>query len=296
MKYRFRETTITGLLESQWWEKSPVELTREWDTFQVPLDAEASGPTESAHRGGPAVPTAGVRHDSAQSRGGAVVSNIRRDSGVAVRPHLVRDSTPPPEKVDSCSRGRACAVLVDSCDLETASWLGGGSAQHRAIHVGPGRPPLRDDRWPLLDLGRYGEDLHARSSDEHEVIARSLLQSRARSGNRQADSSRVAFRSVTESRSDTMPLFWRPPRASAHGAVIAAEAVVYRDVPPYAIVRGNPAQVVGFVHPKSVIEELLVSRWWETTAAEGAVRRDCPTVRWRHEDETAARTSGSTKA
>jgi virginiamycin A acetyltransferase len=51
------------------------------------------------------------------------------------------------------------------------------------------------------------------------------------------------------------------------GAAIAPGAVVYRDVPPYAIVQGNPAQVIGFRYPKNVIEELLASRWWEKTAA-----------------------------
>jgi virginiamycin A acetyltransferase len=53
-----------------------------------------------------------------------------------------------------------------------------------------------------------------------------------------------------------------------HGAVIAPGAVVYRDVPPYAIVQGNPGQVVGFCYPKNVIDEILVSRWWEKSADE----------------------------
>jgi virginiamycin A acetyltransferase len=47
------------------------------------------------------------------------------------------------------------------------------------------------------------------------------------------------------------------------GAVIAAGAVVNKDVPPYAVVVGNPARVVRFRFPKEVIDQLLASRWWE---------------------------------
>jgi acetyltransferase-like isoleucine patch superfamily enzyme len=57
-------------------------------------------------------------------------------------------------------------------------------------------------------------------------------------------------------------------RSVGHGAVISPGAVVYRDVPPYAIVQGNPAVVVGFRYPKNVIEEMLASRWWEKSASE----------------------------
>ena len=53
-----------------------------------------------------------------------------------------------------------------------------------------------------------------------------------------------------------------------NGAVILPGAVVYRDVPPYAIVQGNPALVVGLRHPKNVIEDLVASRWWEKPAPE----------------------------
>ena len=52
------------------------------------------------------------------------------------------------------------------------------------------------------------------------------------------------------------------------GAVIAPGAVVYRDVPPYSIVEGNPAVVVGLRYPKNVIDEILASRWWEKTDAD----------------------------
>ena len=52
-------------------------------------------------------------------------------------------------------------------------------------------------------------------------------------------------------------------RSIGDGAVIAAGAVVNKDVPPYSVVVGNPARVVRFRFPKEVIDELLASRWWE---------------------------------
>jgi acetyltransferase-like isoleucine patch superfamily enzyme len=47
------------------------------------------------------------------------------------------------------------------------------------------------------------------------------------------------------------------------GAVIAARALVSRDVPPYAIVAGNPARVVRMRFPDDVIQQLLRLRWWD---------------------------------
>lgn len=47
------------------------------------------------------------------------------------------------------------------------------------------------------------------------------------------------------------------------GAVIAADSVVVRDVPPYAIVGGNPAQIIKYRFPPKMIEALLHLRWWD---------------------------------
>lgn len=47
------------------------------------------------------------------------------------------------------------------------------------------------------------------------------------------------------------------------GAVVGARAVVSRDVPPYAIVVGNPAKIARFRFPDDVIQALLRIRWWE---------------------------------
>ncbi len=61
-----------------------------------------------------------------------------------------------------------------------------------------------------------------------------------------------------------------------HGAVVAARAVVTKDVPPYAIVAGNPARVVRYRMSEQLIAALLESRWWALPEAE--VRRLIPTL------------------
>jgi acetyltransferase-like isoleucine patch superfamily enzyme len=47
------------------------------------------------------------------------------------------------------------------------------------------------------------------------------------------------------------------------GAVVGAGAVVAADVPPYAIVAGNPAKVIRYRFEPNVIQKLLELRWWE---------------------------------
>ncbi len=48
-----------------------------------------------------------------------------------------------------------------------------------------------------------------------------------------------------------------------HGAIIATNATVTRDVPPYAIVGGNPAQIIRMRFSETVIATLLELAWWE---------------------------------
>ena len=48
-----------------------------------------------------------------------------------------------------------------------------------------------------------------------------------------------------------------------NGAVIAAGSVVVKDVPPYAIVGGNPAKVIKYRFSQDIINELEVLKFWD---------------------------------
>ena len=47
-----------------------------------------------------------------------------------------------------------------------------------------------------------------------------------------------------------------------NGAVVAAGAVVTKDVPPYAVVGGVPAKVIKYRFSPEVIEALEKLQWW----------------------------------
>jgi len=47
-----------------------------------------------------------------------------------------------------------------------------------------------------------------------------------------------------------------------NGAIIGANSVVTKDVPPYAIVAGNPAKIIRYRFSEEVIKDLLEIAWW----------------------------------
>lgn len=47
------------------------------------------------------------------------------------------------------------------------------------------------------------------------------------------------------------------------GAIIATRSVVVKDVPPYSIVGGNPAQIIRMRFDDKTIERLLQIAWWD---------------------------------
>lgn len=66
--------------------------------------------------------------------------------------------------------------------------------------------------------------------------------------------------------------------ASCHnvgnGAIIGAGAIVTHDVPPYAIMAGNPAKVIRYRFTSDVIEKIEASQWWLMEKEELASKMD----------------------
>lgn len=53
------------------------------------------------------------------------------------------------------------------------------------------------------------------------------------------------------------------PLSVGNGAVIAADSVVVKSVPPYAIVGGNPARIIRYRFSEDIRKKLEYSQWWE---------------------------------
>lgn len=52
------------------------------------------------------------------------------------------------------------------------------------------------------------------------------------------------------------------------GAIVAANALVNKDVPPYAIVGGVPAKIIKYRFSQEIIKRLLELKWWNWTIEE----------------------------
>ena len=55
----------------------------------------------------------------------------------------------------------------------------------------------------------------------------------------------------------------KPEVTVGDGAVVAAGAIVTRDVAPYTIVAGTPAKVLRLRQPKEIADRLIALAWWD---------------------------------
>ena len=56
------------------------------------------------------------------------------------------------------------------------------------------------------------------------------------------------------------------PKTVSHisdGAVIGDGSIVTKDVPPFAVVVGNPAKIIKYLFSEGKIKKIIKSRWWE---------------------------------
>ena len=52
-----------------------------------------------------------------------------------------------------------------------------------------------------------------------------------------------------------------------HGAVVGARTLVLKDVPPYAVVVGQPARILRFRFDEALIARFLAAQWWRFSPA-----------------------------
>lgn len=55
----------------------------------------------------------------------------------------------------------------------------------------------------------------------------------------------------------------KPEVTVGHGAIVAAGAIVTKDVAPYTIVVGSPARVMRLRQPPQIAERLIALAWWD---------------------------------
>lgn len=68
------------------------------------------------------------------------------------------------------------------------------------------------------------------------------------------------------------------------GAVIGACTVVTKDVPPFAIVVGNPGKIIGYRFDEKIREKILMSNWWERSLKELAQNEGLFSVSFKEEN------------
>ncbi len=95
----------------------------------------------------------------------------------------------------------------------------------------------------------------------------------------------------------TQRAFIRSGVTVGDGAIVAAGAIVTKDVPAYAVVGGNPAKVLRYRFTPEQIEALLGIRWWDwpDDLVVEATPLLCGTdidafITWAHEQRAAGRT------
>jgi acetyltransferase-like isoleucine patch superfamily enzyme len=124
-----------------------------------------------------------------------------------------------------------------------------------------------------VQIGRHGHPMHwistspffYRPADEvvdHAVLAMDDLVPH-RDFERQAPPVKLKITNIGNDVWIGHGAFIRPGVTIGDGAVIAAQAVVTKDVPPYAIVGGVPARVIRKRFTDDEIDALLKSKWWE---------------------------------